>query len=64
MWSWFCRLFPPARRPALDELGERSWRVLSAYVKGVVFVAFVDAVGIGLGAARSSACRSCCRSRC
>ena len=49
MWSWFCRLFPPARRPALDELGERSWTVLSAYVKGVVFVAFVDAVGIGLG---------------
>jgi predicted PurR-regulated permease PerM len=49
MWNWFCRLFPPARRPALDELGERSWTVLSAYVKGVVFVALVDAVGIGLG---------------
>ena len=49
MWNWFCGLFPPARRPALDELGERSWTVLSAYVKGVVFVALVDAVGIGLG---------------
>jgi predicted PurR-regulated permease PerM len=49
MWNWFCRLFPPARRPALDELGERSWTVLTAYVKGVVFVAFVDAVGIGIG---------------
>ena len=49
MWNWFCRLFPPARREALDELGERSWTVLSAYVKGVVFVALVDAVGIGLG---------------
>ena len=48
MWGWMCRLFPPARRPALDELGERSWTVLTAYVRGVVFVAFVDAVGIGL----------------
>jgi predicted PurR-regulated permease PerM len=49
MWRWFCRLFPSARKPALDELGERSWTVLTAYVRGVVFVAFVDAVGIGLG---------------
>ena len=49
MWNWFCRLFPAGRREALDELGERSWYVLTAYVKGVVFVAFVDAVGIGLG---------------
>jgi putative heme transporter len=48
MWDWICRLFPEARREALDELGERSWNVLTAYVRGVVFVAFVDAVGIGL----------------
>lgn len=49
LWRWICRLFPQARRPALDELGERSWAVLGSYVRGVVFVAFVDAVGIGLG---------------
>ena len=49
MWRWVCRLFPKARQPALDELGERSWAVLRSYVRGVVFVAFVDAVGIGLG---------------
>jgi putative heme transporter len=48
MWEWFCRLFPVSRRPALDELGERSWHVMSAYVKGVVAVAAVDAVGIGI----------------
>ena len=48
MWDWLCRLFPPGRRAALDELGARSWNVLSAYVKGVVFVALVDAVGIGI----------------
>jgi predicted PurR-regulated permease PerM len=49
MWEWVCGLFAPERRPALDEMGERSWRVLTAYVKGVVFVALVDAIGIGLG---------------
>ena len=48
MWRWLTRLFPESRRPALDELGERSWRVLGAYVRGVVFVATIDAVGIGL----------------
>ena len=48
MWDRVCRLFPPARRPALDEMGERSWDVLSAYVRGVFFVALVDAIGIGL----------------
>lgn len=49
MWEWFCRLFPPARRPALDDFGEHVWHALKAYVRGVVFVATVDAVGIGLG---------------
>jgi putative heme transporter len=48
MWNSLCELFPHARRPALDEMGERSWAVLSAYVRGVFFVAVVDAIGIGL----------------
>jgi predicted PurR-regulated permease PerM len=48
MWRWLVGLFPDARKPALDELGERSWHVLSAYVRGVVFVAAIDAVGIGI----------------
>jgi predicted PurR-regulated permease PerM len=51
MWDRLCRLFPAERRPALDEMGERSWRVLTAYVKGLMLVAFVDAVGIGIGLA-------------
>lgn len=48
MWRWFVGLFPDTRKPALDELGARSWHVLSAYVRGVVFVAAVDAIGIGI----------------
>lgn len=49
LWDWCCRLFPPARRPALEDLGQRTWVSLTAYVRGIVFVAGVDAVGIGLG---------------
>jgi predicted PurR-regulated permease PerM len=49
MWTWLCGLFPPERRDALDDMGERSWHVLTAYVRGVVVVALVDAVGIGIG---------------
>ena len=48
MWRWTVNRVPAARKPALDELGQRSWDVLSAYVRGVVFVATFDAVGIGL----------------
>ena len=48
MWRWIVGRFPEARKPALDELGTRSWDALSAYVRGVMFVALADAVGIGL----------------
>jgi predicted PurR-regulated permease PerM len=48
MWRWVRGRFPDSREPAIDEFGRRSWRALSSYVKGVVFVALVDAVGIGL----------------
>ena len=51
MWRWFVGRFPKARKPALDELGGRSWHVLTAYVRGVVAVATIDAVGIGIGLA-------------
>lgn len=48
MWHWLVSRVPPARKPALEEFGTRSWKALSAYARGVVFVAFVDAIGIGL----------------
>ena len=40
-------LVPERRRDTINELGERSWTVLTAYTRGVVFVATVDAVLIG-----------------
>lgn len=48
MWRWLVGRVPPARKAALEEFGQRSWKALTAYTRGVVFVAFVDAVGIGL----------------
>lgn len=48
MWAWFVRLFPETRRRAVTEIGERAWRVMTSYVRGVAFVAAFDAVFIGL----------------
>lgn len=47
MWTWVLELVPERRRDTVNELGERSWTVLTAYTRGVVFVATVDAVLIG-----------------
>jgi predicted PurR-regulated permease PerM len=48
MWTWLLDLVPQRRRDRIDDLGERSWTVLTAYTRGIVFVATVDAVLIGL----------------
>ena len=38
---------PTRRREAIDEGGRRAWTSLTAYTRGVVFVATVDAILIG-----------------
>jgi predicted PurR-regulated permease PerM len=48
IWSWFTCLFAEGRRAHLQAMGDRAWTVLSAYVRGVVAVATMDAVLIGL----------------
>jgi len=50
IWRWVVRLFPRASRPAVDGAGRAGWLTLTNFVKVQVFFAFVDAVGIGLGA--------------
>ena len=50
MWSWVVRLFPHRARAAIMGAGEAGWITLSTFVRVQIFVAFVDAVGIGLGA--------------
>ena len=48
IWQWVVRLFPETRRPAMEQVGRESWHVLTHYVRGVVVVATIDAVGIGI----------------
>lgn len=50
IWSWFVRLFPRRARVAVAGAGEAGWITLTTFVKVQIFVAFVDAVGIGVGA--------------
>ena len=50
IWEWTVRLFPRKARPAVDGAGRAGWSTLTQFVKVQIFVAFIDAVGIGLGA--------------
>ncbi|KOG32963.1 AI-2E family transporter [Streptomyces resistomycificus] len=49
IWEWTLKLAPAAARPALAGAGPRAWRTLTAYVRGTVIVALIDAIFIGLG---------------
>lgn len=50
IWSWVVRLFPRAARARADSSGRIAWTSLTAFVRATVLVAFVDAVGIMIGA--------------
>lgn len=50
IWNWIVRLFPRRGRAAIGGAGEAGWVTLTTFVKVQIFVAAVDAVGIGLGA--------------
>ena len=50
IWAWVVRLFPKKARLAVDGSGRAGWVTLTNFVRVQIFVAFVDAVGIGLGA--------------
>lgn len=51
IWTFLVGLLPRQARPAADGAGRRGWTSLVSYVRVQVFVAAVDAVGIGVGAA-------------
>ncbi|HWT26205.1 MAG TPA: AI-2E family transporter [Solirubrobacteraceae bacterium] len=48
LWDWVVCFFSDDKRPFVSEVGHRAWDVLSAYVRGVVIVAVVDALLIGI----------------
>ncbi len=50
IWAWIVRLFPRTARTAVDGGGHAGWVTITTFVKVQIFVAFVDAVGIGVGA--------------
>lgn len=50
IWLFIVKLFPDRARAAVNGAGRKGWLSLAQYVRIQVFVAFVDAVGIGLGA--------------
>ncbi|MFF4748829.1 AI-2E family transporter [Streptomyces sp. NPDC002514] len=49
IWQWALKLVPAAARPGVAGAGPRAWRTLTAYVRGTVLVALIDAIFIGLG---------------
>lgn len=50
IWTWLVGLFPRAARARVDGAGLRSWVSLGSYARTQILVAFVDGIGIGLGA--------------
>ncbi|MEV6636804.1 AI-2E family transporter [Actinoplanes sp. NPDC051470] len=49
IWNFLCRLLPQDARRATARAGHYSWHTLVSYVHATVLVAFVDALGIGIG---------------
>lgn len=47
MWGWLLERVPRRRRDTVDDAGRAAWVTLVGYVRGVVLVALIDAVGIG-----------------
>lgn len=51
IWFWVVGFLPAKAHSAVDTAGRAGWVSVGQYVRVQIFVAFVDAVGIGLGAA-------------
>src|SRR5699024_12596492 len=49
IWSFLLNFVPKHHRRAVDGAGYAGWGALGSYVRVQIFVAFVDAVGIGIG---------------
>lgn len=49
IWNWIVGLAPVRAREKMAGAADRAWVALTGYVHATVLVAFVDAVGIGLG---------------
>ena len=48
IWRWFVDQFAGERRGVVRELGDRSWATLRSYFRGVIVIASMDTLLIGL----------------
>ncbi|MBW8481878.1 AI-2E family transporter [Actinomadura parmotrematis] len=48
MWDWIVRRTPAAHRDRVRAGGQAGWTTLTAYIRGELVIALVDAAGIGL----------------
>ncbi|MGI6878408.1 AI-2E family transporter [Microbacterium sp. gxy059] len=51
IWRWTVRLFPQRARVAVDRAAKNGWATLINYARTQIFVASIDGIGIGVGAA-------------
>lgn len=51
IWAWIVSLFPRHIRPKVRGAGVRAWSTLTSYIRATLIVAFVDGLGVGVGAA-------------
>jgi len=51
MWDWAVSLAPERHREKMDGAGREVWTAISGYMRGVVLIAVVDAVLIGIALA-------------
>ncbi|GHF60873.1 AI-2E family transporter [Streptomyces mashuensis] len=49
IWQWLLKLVPGGAREGVAGAGPRAWTTLTAYVRGTVIVALIDAIFIGIG---------------
>lgn len=49
IWGWLLGLAPQRARRRIDGAATQAWTTLGGYVRATVLVAFVDAIGIGIG---------------
>jgi len=49
IWRFLVGILPPPARAPAAYAGEGAWRTLTGYVRATVLVAFIDALGIGVG---------------
>lgn len=50
IWRWTLKMFPRTARPAVDGAARNGWTTVVNYARTQLFVATIDAIGIGLGA--------------